>query len=211
VHGTALPDPRFLAGTIDLAAMENGGRVAGCSDAFYASASHLILPGRAASTGEGWENARRRGPGHDYVVVALAAAGALRHVEIDTSRFVGNAPGQVRLLAADARSGGPAPGRGRPVPGHDAPARERSAASPDRGASIPDSSWREVLPLTRVQPDTRHRFLVEGVATHVRLDVIPDGGLARLRINGEIVPEALADLSQHWQDALPHRQAGAAQ
>jgi len=191
VHGTALPDPRFLAGTVDLAAMEHGGQVVDCSDAFYASASHLILPGRAASTGEGWENARRRGPGHDYVIVALAAAGRLRHVEIDTSRFVGNAPGQVRLLAADARgAGGPVPGRAGPVP---------------------DSSWREVLPLTRVQPDTRHRFLVDGVATHVRLDVIPDGGLARLRINGEIIPEALADLTRRWRDALPHRQRGAAE
>jgi allantoicase len=178
VHGIAWPDPRFLAGTVDLAAMENGGQVVGCSDAFYASASHLILPGRAASTGEGWENARRRGPGHDYVIVALAAAGALRDVEIDTSRFIGNAPGQVRLLAADARGPGP----------------------------VPDAAWREVLPLTRVQPDTRHRFLTSGVATHVRLDVIPDGGLARLRINGEIIPEALADLRQRWQDALPEGQ-----
>jgi allantoicase len=206
VHGTALPDPRFLAGTVDLAAMENGGQVIGCSDAFYASASHLILPGRAASTGEGWENARRRGPGHDYVIVALAAAGRLRHVEIDTSRFVGNAPGQVRLLAADAR------GAGAPVPDRGAPATDRGSPGPDRGSPgpIPDSWWREVLPLTRVQPDTRHRFLVDGVATHVRLDVIPDGGLARLRINGEIIPEALADLTQRWRDALPHRPRGAA-
>jgi allantoicase len=179
VHGTAMPDPRFLAGTVDLAAMENGGQVVGCSDAFYASASHLILPGRAASTGEGWENARRRGPGHDYVIVALAAAGTLRDVEVDTSRFIGNAPGQVRLLAADARG---------------------------TDASIPDAAWREVLPLTRVQPDTRHRFLTGGVATHVRLDVIPDGGLARLRINGEIIPEALAGLMRRWQDALPEGQ-----
>jgi allantoicase len=190
VHGTPLPDPRFLAGTVDLAAMENGGQVVGCSDAFYASASHLILPGRAASTGEGWENARRRGPGHDYVTVALAAAGRLRHVEIDTSRFVGNAPGQVRLLAADARGAGAA-------------VADREGPVLDRGGAVPDSSWREVLPLTRVQPDTRHRFLVDGVATHVRLDVIPDGGLARLRINGEIIPEALAGLRRRWQSALP--------
>ena len=204
VHGTALPDPRFLAGTVDLAAMENGGQIVGCSDAFYASASHLILPGRAASTGEGWENARRRGPGHDYVIVALAAAGALRHVEIDTSRFVGNAPGQVRLLAADARGAGLAPGHGHPVPDDGAPAP--GAATPDHGVSIPDSAWRDVLPLTRVQPDTRHRFLVDGLATHVRLDVIPDGGLARLRINGEIIPEALAGLSRRWQAALPEAQ-----
>jgi allantoicase len=189
VHGTPLPDPRFLAGTVDLAAMENGGRVVGCSDAFYASASNLILPGRAAGTGEGWENARRRGPGHDYVTVALAAAGALRHVEIDTSRFIGNAPGQVRLLASDARAA--AEGRGGPLP--------------DRGAPLRESAWREALPLTRVQPDTRHRFLVDGVATHVRLDVIPDGGLARLRINGEIIPEALAGLRRRWQETTPPR------
>ena len=202
VHGTPLPDPRFLTGTVDLAAMEHGGRVVGCSDAFYASASHLILPGRAASTGEGWENARRRGPGHDYVTVALAAAGHLRHVEIDTSRFIGNAPGQVRLLAADIRGAGPTPDPGPPVPGPVTPV-------PDRVPGIQDPAWHEVLPLARVQPDTRHRFLVDGVATHVHLEVIPDGGLARLRINGEIIPDALAGLRQRWRDALsePQRQA----
>jgi allantoicase len=59
-----------------------------------------------------------------------------------------------------------------------------------------------------VQPDTRHRFLIAGspVATHVRLDVIPDGGLARLRVNGEIVPDALAALRQRWWDTLPQAQ-----
>jgi allantoicase len=194
VHGTARPDPRFLAGTIDLAAMEHGGRVVGCSDAFYASASNLILPGRAASTGEGWENARRRGPGHDYVTLALAAPGTLHNIEVDTSCFVGNAPGWAGLAAADAR-GVPA-GGGLAVP----------SAVPgmlaDPGLPIPDSLWREVLPVTRLQPDTRHRFLIDDrdVVTHVRLDVIPDGGLARLRVNGEITPEALAGLRQHSQD-----------
>ena len=59
-----------------------------------------------------------------------------------------------------------------------------------------------------MQPDTRHRFLTGGVATHVRLDVIPDGGLARLRINGEIIPEALAGLRQRWQEALPQSPKG---
>jgi allantoicase len=183
VHGTPLPDPGFLTGTVDLAALENGGRLTGCSDAFYASAGNLILPGRAAGMAQGWENARRRGPGNDYVVVALAAAGRLRHAEIDTSCFVGNAPDRVRLLAADERAAGP-------------------------GAAVPESSWREVLPATRVQPDTRHRFRLDGqgVATHIRLDVIPDGGLARLRINGEIIDEALAALRRRWQDALPEPQ-----
>jgi allantoicase len=175
VHGTPLPDPRFLTGTIDLAGLENGGRVVGCSDQFYASAGNLIRPGLAERMSDGWENARRRDSGNDYVIVALAAPGVLRHVEIDTSRFVGNAPDRIRLRAADAR-----------------------------GAALPpDPVWREVLPPTRVQPDTRHRYLAGGqpVTTHVRLDVLPDGGLARLRIQGEIIPEALADLQQRWAEA----------
>ncbi|HEY2691106.1 MAG TPA: allantoicase [Streptosporangiaceae bacterium] len=203
VHGTALPDPRFLTGTVDLAAMEHGGRVAGCSDAFYAAASNLILPGQAANTGEGWENARRRGPGHDYVILALAAPGALHNIEVDTSCFVGNAPGWAGLAAADAR-GVPA-GGGLAVPS------AVPGVLPDPGAGIPDSLWREVLPVTRLQPDTRHRFLIDDrdPVTHVRLDVIPDGGLARLRVNGEIIPEALAGLGQRWRDALPEAQRAA--
>ncbi len=99
-----MPDPAFLAGTIDLAAMENGGRITGCSDDFYSSAANLILPGRARSMADGWENARRRGPGHDYAIFRLAAPGLLRQVEIDTSYFVGNAPGWIRLYAADEQA-----------------------------------------------------------------------------------------------------------
>ncbi len=184
VHGEVLPDPAFLTGTIDLAATEDGGRVAACSDAFYSPPGNLLLPGRARVMGEGWENARRRGPGNDYVVVALAGAGLLREVEVDTSCFIGNAPGLVRLLGTAARA----------VTGPGAP-----------GPPADPASWWEVLPETRVQPDTRHRFLLDSpqAATHVRLDVIPDGGLARLRVRGEIVPAALESLRQRWRAALP--------
>jgi allantoicase len=180
VHGEVLADPRFLTGTVDLAALENGGRIVACSDEAYSSAGHLILPGLARTMAEGWENARRRGPGNDYVIVRLGAAGLLRHVEIDTSCFVGNAPGWVELWAADERS-----------------------ADPARAGS-----WREVLPRTRVQPDTRHRLRArrQRAATHVRVDVIPDGGLARLRVFGEVLPGALTELERHWRDALPPAQ-----
>jgi allantoicase len=206
VHGQVIPDPAFLAGTIDLAAMEHGGRVVACSDAFYSGPAHLIMPGRAQIMSDGWENARRRGPGNDYVVVALAGAGRIQHAEIDTSCFVGNAPGWVVLSAADERSADPATEPARSPAG--TPEADRDGTPPgDEVARQPDDragrmAWREVLPQTRVQPDTRHRFLVHGPqpATHVRLDVIPDGGLARLRVHGELLPEALAALRQRWQD-----------
>lgn len=183
IHGVVMPDPRFLRGTIDLAALENGGRLVETSDAFYSSPRNLILPGRARIMGEGWENARRRGSGNDYAVFALGAKGRLRDVEVDTSYFVGNAPGWVAVGAADETAG--------PID--------------DEGA------WWSAVPRTRVQPDTRHRFLVgrSRPATHVRLDVYPDGGLARLRCNGEIDEDALAELGHSWWDAISpaHREA----
>jgi allantoicase len=159
-HGEPRPDRRFLQGTIDCAALENGGSVVGCSDAFYSSARNIIMPGVARDMADGWENARRRDDGNDFVVVRLAANARLRHVEVDTSYFVGNAPGWIRL---------------------------RACHSPD---AAPDQStpWWDVVAKRHCLPDARQRFLVEGSqpATHVRLDVYPDGGVSRLRVWGEL-------------------------
>jgi allantoicase len=175
VHGEPLPDPRFLGGTIDLAALENGGQVLDCSNAFYGSARNLIMPGRPASMADGWENARRRDGGFDYATLGLAAVGVVRQVEIDTSYFVGNAPGSARLLAALARPADP----------------------------LSEVRWTELLPRVGLQPDTRHRFLVEPGApvTHVRLEVFPDGGVARLRVLGEITPDAADSLRARYARA----------
>ncbi len=166
VHGEVIPDPAFLTGAIDLAAIENGGRVSDCSNAFYSSPANLIMPGNARVMSDGWENARRRDAGNDYVVLELAGAGLISHAEIDTSYFLGNAPGWVQ------------------VTGH----------------------GRELLPRTRVQPDTRHRFKINSdqPASTIRLDVFPDGGLARLRLYGELTPDALAGATERWAaTALP--------
>ncbi|WP_153398257.1 allantoicase [Ornithinicoccus halotolerans] len=162
VHGEVVPDPRFLTGTVDLVAAENGGRLVDTSDAFYSSPVQLIMPGRARTMGEGWENARRRGEGNDFAVFALGRPGTIRRLEVDTGYYVGNAPGWVRVSVADARDG---------------------------GLDLPDASaWTDVLARTAVVPDTRHLFLAEAAvpATHARLDVYPDGGLSRLRLWGEV-------------------------
>jgi allantoicase len=189
VHGEPVPDPAFLAGTADLAALENGGQVVDCSDAFYGSAINLIMPGVARSMADGWENARRRDAGHDYVTIALAGSGNVRHVEIDTSYFVGNAPGSARLLAASLR---PYDAR--------APGVVLAGGAPSVPVDLP---WREFLPRTRLQPDTRHRFMVASTepVTHVRLEVFPDGGVARLRIPGELTVDALAGLRERYQES----------
>ena len=181
VHGEIVPDPAFLTGTIDLAALENGGRVTGCSNAFYSSPEHLIMPGVARVMSDGWENARRRDDAGDYVEFELAGAGLIHHAEIDTSYFIGNAPGWVRLSAAG----------------------ETDPAGPHQAG--PNPARPDLLPRTRVQPDTRHRFLINSTepTTRVRLDVIPDGGLSRLRLYGSLTQPALAAAQTRWHTTAP--------
>lgn len=164
VHGEPTPDPRFLAGTIDLAAAENGGRVVDCSDLFYSSPANIIAPGRSRHMGEGWENARRRDDGNDHVTLALTGPGTVDHVEIDTSYYIGNAPGSASLHGI------------------------RTTEDLER-----PEAWVELVPRTPLQPDTRHRFLVLHTepVRFVRLDVFPDGGIARLRVHGRLTRDAL--------------------
>jgi allantoicase len=176
VHGEVVPDPRFLgAGPLDLAALVNGGVVTGCSNTFYASPTNLIAPGDARVMGEGWETARRRDDGNDWVELALAGPGVVRLAELDTRHFVGNAPGWASLRGTGGDPGGRT----------------------------------ELLPRTRLQPDTRHLFRLPaaGQVTGVRLDVYPDGGMARVRLYGELSPQGRAGLGLRWLNSLPAAQA----
>ncbi|WP_308163215.1 allantoicase [Nocardia alni] len=103
VHGLAKPDLRWLdSGPFDLAALENGGRVADCSNRFYSHPQNLLMPGRARMMGDGWETARRRDADNDWVQVRLTGEGVLRMVEIDTSYFLSNSPGAAALTGIRA-------------------------------------------------------------------------------------------------------------
>ena len=206
VHGEPVTDPAFLTGlTADLTALRDGARVTACSDAFYGRPDNLLLPGRARTMGEGWENARRRGAGNDWVEIALVAEGRPRILELDTTHFKGNAPYKARIRAARlVRGGGGASGNGAP--------------------STPPTHWFELLPPTRLQPDTEHRFLLPAPppaastatatttaaqhaptaatppVTHLRIDVYPDGGMARVRALGPLTAAGLEALTRRWKE-----------
>jgi allantoicase len=180
-EGQVVPDPRQLAGLpLDLVALANGGTVVAASDRFYSPPENMISPGRAAVMGDGWETRRRRDDGNDWVLLQLTAAGYVRQAVVDTSCFLGNAPASAVLRGCDTT-----------VTGLDA------------------AEWSDLLPAVRLQPDTEHMFRVAGAGpvTHVRLDIHPDGGLARLRLFGELTAEGRARLGLRWFDRLPAGQA----
>ncbi|MGW3228541.1 allantoicase [Kitasatospora sp. NPDC001095] len=185
VHGEVLPDPRELEGlTFDLAAQEYGGVAEAASDRYFSSPHNLNAPGRACVMGDGWETRRRRDKANDWVRIALAGGGEVLAAEVDTSCFVANAPGWADLIGFDAST----------------------------GAHPADGEWFELLPRTRLQPDTRHRFRLDAgrPVTHVRINVYPDGGLARLRLTGRLTEAGRTALALRWFDALPAAEARAA-
>ena len=178
VHGEALPDAnRISRAEIDLAAVENGGRVVASSDQFYGAPRNLLMPYRAKNMGDGWETKRRRGPGHDWVVLKLGLPGTIQEIEVNTAHYKGNFPDTCSLEVCNHKSGAL------------------------NSAGIDSLTWQEVLPKTKLKPNRRHVFNklhATSSATHARFNIHPDGGVSRLRLFGraEIIANPAATLER---------------
>ena len=149
---------------VDLVAARHGALALACSDMFFSSMNNLILPGRAANMGEGWETRRRRGPGFDWVLIRLSQPGQINWMEISTHHYKGNYPDRCMIEAIDA---------------------------PDtRITDLMEADCRPFLPEYKLKADTRHfvrdELLDVGNITHLRLNIYPDGGISRLRGYGKV-------------------------
>ena len=152
---------------IDLAYIFNGAKSLAWSDAHYGHPDLILNSGRGKNMGDGWETARRRGPGHDWAIIRLGHAGLIHRVVVDTAHFKGNFPDSCEIRAIS-------------LPGHsDYFTPEEIEAS---------ESWPELLPRQKLQADHIHEYGQEvqsvGPVTHVRLAMFPDGGISRLRLFG---------------------------
>jgi allantoicase len=150
---------------IDLLAMENGGRGIIANDEHYGSPENLTAPGRGVNMGDGWETRRRREPGHDWAVLELGAAGRIEEIIVDTAHFKGNYPDRC-FIQASAQAGG----------------------SPDEIATASEG-WPVLLPEVKLEADKIHVFTDLndiGAVRFVRLNILPDGGVSRLRLVGRV-------------------------
>src|SRR5690606_29206977 len=166
IYGEVRPNPEIFGSgkSIDLFALEHGGRALVCSDEHFGSMHNLNIAGRGSNMGDGWETARRRGPGNDWVVLALGHPGTVERIVIDTAHFKGNYPDRARIQAASAG---------------DARLEELVAAS---------EHWPVLLATTKLGADREHVYAREleavGPVSHLRLSIYPDGGVSRLRVYG---------------------------
>ncbi|MBD1557154.1 allantoicase [Vibrio sp. S9_S30] len=150
--------------SIDLASVAYGARALSCSDEHYGNKSNLLGPGRGENMGDGWETARRRTPGNDWVIIALGHAGNVEKIVVDTAHFKGNYPDTCSIQAAFVKGG------------------------TDEQIETQSLFWRELLPSQKLSADAIHEFESQvnpiGPVTHIRLNIFPDGGVSRLRVIG---------------------------
>jgi allantoicase len=163
---------------VDLASETLGSTVLVANDEFFAPKENLLkasapvfIEGKYTDLGkwmDGWETRRRRTPGYDWCIVRLGVPGIVRGVVVDTSFFRGNYPEHCSLDAC-ALEGLPT-------------AAELTSES---------VTWTQILPQRPLAGDTQNPFAVESEQrfTHLRFKIYPDGGVARLRVYGKVVPD----------------------
>jgi allantoicase len=164
LFGHAVPvfpsDPEAI---LDLAAAQNGGVAVSCSDQHFGVISNLILPGRGKDMGDGWETSRSRGKDHvDWAIIRLGTPGLIQNFLVDTAFFRGNFPQKVRVEAIDWHRDG-----------------EPNALA---------EGWTTVVADSKCGPDREHEFestVRDRSFTHVKLVMIPDGGVKRIRVFGK--------------------------
>jgi allantoicase len=164
-------EPAFTK-LLDLASEKLGGEVLSCSDDFFASMHNLIKPGRGifiedkyTENGkwmDGWESRRKRTLGHDWCILKLGAPGIIRGLDVDTNHFLGNHPPHCSIEAINSEDG-----------------------------VLGNMAWTEILSKSPLDPGNQHFFEINNpdTWTHVKLHIYPDGGVARLKVYGEVVKD----------------------
>ena len=162
----------FTNGLIDLAQPRLGSKVISRTDDFFASADRIINPsapvfkeGLFDKNGkwmDGWESRRKRTPGHDYLIIKLGKPGSISKVNVDTSHFNGNQPSMISIEACNSKSN-----------------------------NIKNFKWKSLLGKKKTKANSPHIFKTssKSVFTHIKLNIFPDGGVARLRLYGNISKE----------------------
>ena len=163
--------PEFALDYVNLASARLGASVIQVTDEFFADKARMLqdtpavfIPDKYDAHGkwmDGWETRRRRNGGHDWAIVKLGVTGIVKGVDIDTSHFTGNYPPAASLEGCN------------------------SAKEPDA-----KTKWTPLLPISSLGTSRHHFFAVsaEAPVTHVRLQIFPDGGVARLRVYGRPIP-----------------------
>ena len=163
---------------IDLAAERLGGRVLAANDEFFAPKENLLkaadpvwIADKYTEVGkwmDGWETRRRRTAGYDWCIIKLGLPGVVHGIVVDTSYFKGNFPESCEIEACA-------------VDNDPAPAQLEGTAT----------KWSTLLAKSPLSGDARNSFPLQtsGRVTHLRLKIYPDGGVARLRVHGEVLPD----------------------
>ncbi|MBP6333860.1 MAG: allantoicase [Bacteroidia bacterium] len=172
MNSSVKSDPQYTQ-LLNLASERLGAKTISCSDDFFAEMDNLVKPGRGIFIADkytdrgkwmdGWESRRKRIPGHDWCILQLGAAGIIRGFDIDTNHFLGNHPPFASIEAT-------------------------RIDDPKQDLQSSKVVWTEILSNSPLNPGSQNFYecTSKEIYTHLRLNIYPDGGVARLKVYGEV-------------------------
>lgn len=174
---------------VDIINEKLGGTVLSMSDEWFAAAENLIKPNKpirdatkfthAGAWYDGWETRRHNENEYDWVIIKAGVNGAhIIGAEIDTAFFNGN---QAPFISIDALY---------------------DEKSDNCIVEEDDQRWDEIFPKVGCGPSQNHFFILSNGLTkkaynYIKLKMYPDGGIARFRLYGQVVPAKLQKAPQN--------------
>ena len=155
--------------TVNLAEPKFGSKIIYKTDQFFGAASRILnsqkpifkegIYDHHGKLMDGWETRRKRKVGHDYLIIKLGRPGKIFNVDIDTSFFSGNQPSQASLQACYSKN-----------------------------KLSKNTNWKTILNKKKLGPNNNHNFKIKNHSTFnfIKLNIFPDGGIARLKLNGKV-------------------------
>ena len=161
-------DSLYKKTSVNVIAITTGAKVIYVNNEHFGKLANILSEHKPLSMADGWETRRRRTSGNDFAIIEFAKPATIRKIIVDTSFFKGNYPDSFVISAQYIKN------------------------LDYKVINLQSNFWHKLASQHKLSANCVHTIKVDNtyknqVFTHVRFDIFPDGGVARLKLMGRFI------------------------